>query len=77
MQASLALLSATLSGWLAYQGGAKRYLYIAVSVLMGSMLPFTLLVIMPVKDRLLSEQKLSGDEVRLVMASCIGLLLLG
>lgn len=59
MQASLALLgcAAAIAAWLR---GAGR-LWLAVAVLIGSVVPFTLVVIKPVNDALIQGSALPGE----------------
>lgn len=53
MQASLALIG-TLSGVLAYASGSGP-IWLLAALLLGSVVPLTLLVIRPVNDELMSE----------------------
>ena len=63
MQASLAAVASASSAWLAYKGGPSRSMHVTNAVLMAAMLPWTLLVIMPTNDILLSKNELSDTEV--------------
>ena len=71
VQASFAAIAAASSAWLAYKGGPSRSLDVTSAVLMGAMLPWTLIVIMPTNDVLLSKKELSDSEVWPVCPSCL------
>ena len=63
MQAALAVVASASSAWLAYKGGPSRSMHVTTALLMGAMLPWTLLVIMPTNEILLSKNELSDTEV--------------
>ena len=63
MQAPLAAIAGASSAWLAYTDGSNRKMNATAAVLMLGMLPFTVLVIAPVNDKLRYEKKLSDTEV--------------
>ncbi|CAL5229404.1 g12722 [Coccomyxa viridis] len=63
-QASFAAIAAASSAWLAYKGGPTRSLNVTTAVLMGAMLPWTLVVIMPTNDALRFKKELSDSEIK-------------
>ena len=69
MQAALAAVASISSAWLAYKGGPSRSMHVTTALLMGAMLPWTLLVIMPTNHILLSKNELSDTEVTISFGS--------
>jgi hypothetical protein len=64
-QVPLLLLGAAASGWLAARGGPTQRENIATCALMTSIFAGTGMVIVPINNKLCSEEELSDSEVRL------------
>lgn len=63
-QIAFALTSAGSSVYLASKGGEAKSLYLAAGITMAAMLPYTIVLIFPTNNRLLSAEKKENAEVK-------------